>query len=59
MGFAHCSETRLDLPHLPENLEKGPNIGNMQHFRNATSGSFLVNMWLNNCERKLPFATVS
>ena len=31
-------------------------MGNMQHFRNATSGKFLVNMWLNNCESKLPFA---
>ena len=51
MGFAHCSETWLDLPHLPENLGKGPNIGSMQHFRNATSGRFIVNMWVNNCER--------
>ena len=39
--------------------KKRPNIGNMQHFRNATSGRFFVDMWLNNCERKLPFATVS
>ena len=31
----------------------------MQHFRNATSGRVFVNMWLNNCERKLPFASVS
>ena len=60
MGFAHCSETWLDLPHLPENLENGPNIGNMQRFRNATSGRLsLLVMRLNNCERKLPFPTVS
>ena len=26
MRFAHCSETWLNLPHLPENLENGPNI---------------------------------
>ena len=47
------------LTHLPENLETGRNIGNMQHFRNITSGRFFVNVWLNNCERKLPFPTVS
>ena len=38
---------------------KRPHIGNMQHFRNRTSGRFFVNMWLNNYERKLPFAAVS
>ena len=31
----------------------------MQHSRNATSGRFLLIVWLNNCERKLPFSTVS
>ena len=31
MGFAHCSETWLDLPYLPESLKNGPNTGNMQH----------------------------
>ena len=59
MRFAHCSEIWLYLPHLPENMEKAPKIGNMQHFRTATSSRLFVNMWLNNCERKLPFATVS
>ena len=55
MGFLHCSLDRLtplDLPHLSEHLENGRTIGNMHHFRNATSGRFSLTL-----ARKRCFAT--
>ena len=41
MVFAHCSKTWLDLPHPPENLENGPNVGDMQHLTLARTGGLV------------------
>ena len=49
MVFAHCSKTWLDLPHPPENLENGPNVGDMQHLtlaRTGGGGLFRAPLWV-------------